>query len=180
MSDADFLAVCEALGDRRRQVFVIGGRVSDALAHFLSMSLRFLRPGVHHVPGDPEMWPEYFQTMRPRDVVVIFDYRRYQHSLELFAERAAATARPQIVLFTDQWLSPVATHATRIFALPIAVGTLWDTFAAPLVLIEAMVVKVSTDNWEAVRPRLETWDRLRIDPPSADPARTTDDTRGDE
>jgi len=180
MSEADFLAVCEALGDRKRQVFVIGGRVSDALAHFLSMSLRFLRADVHHVPGDPEMWPEYLQKMRPRDIVVVFDYRRYQRSLELFAERAAAIARPQIVLFTDQWLSPVASHATRIFALPIAVGTLWDTFAAPLVLIEAMVVKVSTDNWDAVRPRLEAWDRLRLDPPTADPARMSDETRGDE
>jgi len=125
------------------------------------------------------MWPEYFQMMRPRDVVVIFDYRRYQRSIELFASRAAAAARPQIVLFTDQWLSPVAIHASRVFALPIEVGTLWDTFAAPLVLIEAMVVKVSTDNWAAVRPRLETWDRLRIDPPQADPARMSDE-RGEE
>ncbi|SHO65941.1 transcriptional regulator, RpiR family [Pseudoxanthobacter soli DSM 19599] len=163
-----FEAVCALIADPKRAVYVMGGRVSDSLARFLAINLRLVRKGVHHIPADPEMWPDYIQTMTSRDVVVLFDFRRYQPSLLRFAETASRTARPQIVVVTDQWLSPVAQLAQRIFALPIAVGTAWDTLVGPLALIEALVVKISEDEWENTRARFEAWDglrdRLRIDP----------------
>ncbi len=164
----EFKAFCAMLGDPSRSVFVIGGRLSHGLAHLLAVSLQFLRGDVQLVPADQELWPEYLQRMKKRDVLVIIDFRRYQKSLERLAEVAMGESAPQIVLITDQWLSPISRHAARTFSLPIAVGTAWDSYAAPLALIEAAVVMVSERDWNATRSRIEAWDRLRINP--QDPA----------
>ena len=53
--------------------------------------------------------------MGKRDVLVIFDIRRYQESLIRFAEKAHARG-VQIVLFTEQWLSPIARFARHVIA----------------------------------------------------------------
>lgn len=168
VSEKEFNTFCTLLGDPSRAVFVIGGRVSHSLAHLLSVHLQFLRAHVQLVPSDPEQWPGYLQQMKKRDVLVMIDFRRYQKNLERLAELAAGEASPQIVLITDQWLSPISRHATHTFTLPIAVGTAWDSYAAPLALIEAAAMRVSERDWEATRSRIEAWDRLRI--PPQDPA----------
>ncbi|QPC42471.1 MurR/RpiR family transcriptional regulator [Kaustia mangrovi] len=161
VSEADFDAICDMLADPRRAIFILGGRVSDSLGLFFSMSLRFLRRDIYHVPSNPELWPEYIQRMRSKDVVVLFDFRRYQPGLLNFAESLSEAAKPQIVLVTDQWLSPIAGLAARTIAMPIEVGTAWDTIVPPLAVLEAMVVKIAEDNWDDVHPRLQAWDRLR-------------------
>ncbi len=162
-----FEAVCALIADPKRSVFVMGGRVSDALARFLAINLRLVRKGVQHIPADPEVWPDYLQTMTARDVLVLFDFRRYQPSLMRFAETAARSGRPQIVLVTDPWLSPVARLSTRVMALPIAAGTAWDTLVVPMALIEALIVKICEDDWDNARARFETWERLRVEPAAA-------------
>jgi DNA-binding MurR/RpiR family transcriptional regulator len=168
VSEDDFRALCALLGDHSRAVYVIGGRVSQGLAHVMAVNLQFMRPEVHLLPSDPEQWPNHVQRMKKRDVLLIVDFRRYQKSLERLAELAAEAASPQIVLVTDQWLSPISRCATRTFALPIAVGTAWDSYAAPLALMEAAVVVASEQNWDATCQRIAAWDRLRINP--EDPA----------
>ena len=168
VSEDEFDAFCALLGDASRSVYVIGGRVSQGLAHLLAVSLQFLRADVQLMPADPEQWPEYIQRMRKRDVLVMIDFRRYQKSLERLAELATAQAAPQIVLITDQWLSPISRHAARTLAMPISVGTAWDSYASVMTLIEAAVVVVSERDWDATRRRIEAWDRLRMNP--LDPA----------
>ncbi len=168
LSEDEFHAFCATLADPSRSVYVIGGRVSQGLAHVLTVSLQFVRTDVHLVPADPEQWPNYIQRMKKRDVLVMIDFRRYQKSLERLAELAAAESAPHIALITDQWLSPISRYASRTFAVPISIGTAWDSYAATLALIEAAVVLVSERDWEATRNRIEAWDRLRVNP--QDPA----------
>lgn len=168
VSDEEFQAFCALLGDPSRSVFIIGGRVSHGLASVMATSLQFLRADVQLMPSDPEQWPEYLQRMKKRDVLVMIDFRRYQKSLERLAEVATTQAAPQIVLITDQWLSPISRHASRVFALPVGVDTAWDSYTAPLALIEAAVVMVSERDWNNTRLRIEAWDRLRIN--AHDPA----------
>lgn len=164
LSEQEFEAFCAMLADPSRSIYVVGGRVSQGLAHMLAVSLQFLRADVQLVPADPEQWPEYIQRMRKRDVLVMIDFRRYQKSLERLAELAAAEASPHIVLLTDQWLSPISRLASRTFAMPIMVGTAWDSYAATLALIEAAVVLAAERDWDRTRSRIEAWDRLRINP----------------
>jgi DNA-binding MurR/RpiR family transcriptional regulator len=161
---AELDTICSLLADEKRNVFIIGGRITDMLAGILSMHLKLLRPDVFHIPQNPELWPDTIQQMRRRDVLVMFDFRRYQIALEALAEKAAGSAQPRIVLFTDKWLSPIVKHASHVVPVPIDVATAWDTSAAALTLVEAVVVKVSEKIWPAAQRRIEAWDRLRPAP----------------
>jgi DNA-binding MurR/RpiR family transcriptional regulator len=158
---AEFDTLCDLLGDVTRNVFVIGGRITDMLAGILSMHLKLLRPDVFHIPQNPELWPDAIQQMRRRDVLVMFDFRRYQAALEALAQKASEHAQPRIVLFTDKWLSPVVKHSSHVVTVPIDVGTAWDTSVAGLALVEAVVLKISEKIWPAAQSRIEVWDRLR-------------------
>lgn len=163
ITQAQFDRVCAMFADEKRSVYVIGGRISDALALYLSRHLRQMRGNVYHLPADPEIWPEYFLRMKPRDVVFVVDFRRYQPSLELLAERAASRQGAQVVLLTDKWLSPVARVASEVIATPIESGTVWDSYAGAMVLLEAVVTRIAEGSWDKARKRIERWDSLRLD-----------------
>ncbi|SDZ99025.1 MurR/RpiR family transcriptional regulator [Rubrimonas cliftonensis] len=160
ITEAQFRRVRELLGDRRRAVFVLGGRISDAIATHLSFHLRQAREGVHHLPRDPEAWPDHLLRMRPGDVFFLVDFRRYQPALARLAEQAAAR-RALVVLLTDRWLSPANRHAAEVLAAPIENGALWDSYCAALAVVEALATAVAEDDWEHTRARIGAWDAAR-------------------
>jgi len=163
VTEAQFDKVCDLLSDPKRSIYVIGGRMSDTLANYTSRHLRQVRNKVYHLPADPEVWPEYLLRMRPRDVLLVVDFRRYQASLAVLAKRAHGDRSAQIVLMTDQWLSPVAKTASEVLAVPIDSGTLWDSYTGALALMEAIVTRVAESNWDQTRARIESWDAIRFE-----------------
>ncbi|PZO81351.1 MAG: RpiR family transcriptional regulator [Mesorhizobium amorphae] len=165
LSQSQFETVCALVADPSRNVFLLGGRVSDTIAAYLSIHLRQLRAGIFHIPADPELWPEHVLRMRKRDVVILFDLRRYQKSLQELAEIVRARRHSTIVLVTDKWMSPVARSASHVVALPIEAGTAWDSSAALLAFVEALIVRVSEADWNAAQDRIRAWDAVRLDGP---------------
>lgn len=163
ISEAQFNRVTDMLADPKRGLHVIAGRISDSLALYLTRHMRQMRSGVSHLPADPEIWPEHLLGMKSRDILFIIDFRRYQPILCDLARRASEGPGPRIVLMTDKWLSPVSKYANEVVATPIESGTVWDSYAGALVLIEAMVTKIAEDNWDRTRRRLEAWDAMRLD-----------------
>jgi DNA-binding MurR/RpiR family transcriptional regulator len=109
--------------------------------------------------------------MRRRDVLLMFDFCRYQIALEALAENAAESAQPRIVLLSDKWLSPIVKHSGHVVPVPIGVGTAW-ALAAALTLIDAVVMI-----WPAAQRRIGPWDRLRprpfrqTEPPNEEPSK---------
>ena len=162
VTSAQFELLCNLFADEQRSIFVIGGRVSDTIAQFFSRHLRQIRPRVYHLPSDPETWPEYILRMKPKDILVIIDFRRYQANLASLAEYAVKENNTQVVLFTDKWLSPIAGSAKHILGLPIEIGTVWDSYVSTFALIEAMLARTAELDWDVVGKRIENWDALRI------------------
>lgn len=163
MPRAQFDRICELLGDPKRRIHAIGGRMSDSLADFFIRHLRQIRAGAHHIPSDREMWPDHVLRLRPRDVLLIVDFRRYQPNLaELAAQARARKART--IVITDQWISPAAKGATELVSVPIDSGSLWDSYAPAFALMEALLVALAERDWEATRARIEAWDALREGP----------------
>jgi DNA-binding MurR/RpiR family transcriptional regulator len=157
-----FDKVCELIADPSRNIFILGGRVTDSIALLLSVHLRQIRDRIYHLPSDPELLPDYVLRMRKQDVVIFFDLRRYQPALADLARLISEQRQSTIVAITDKWLSPVAGHSTHIFALPIELETAWDTQICLVALVEAMIVRVSEADWSATRNRIESWDRIRF------------------
>ncbi|HEY8371055.1 MAG TPA: MurR/RpiR family transcriptional regulator [Thermodesulfobacteriota bacterium] len=153
-------AVAALLAAPQHTVYLLGGRFTDAIAHYTYMHLRALHPRVAHVTGPPVAWSEYLLNMGRRSVLVVFDIRRYQDDVVSFARRAAERGA-RVVLVTDQWLSPIAAVAEHVFVARIEVPSRWDSSAALLVLMEALIARINDRYWQKVQGRLEELERLR-------------------
>lgn len=156
----DFTSAVDLLANPKRPVYLLGGRLGDTAATYLYLHLRSLRPQVHHIAGPPVVWPEYLLEMGRQDVLVVFDIRRYQDDVIRFA-RKAADHRATVILFTDIWLSPVASVARHVFPVHIEAPSNWDSMAATIALLEAMVAALGRRHWPTVRGRIETLEQMR-------------------
>ncbi|HOV05343.1 MAG TPA: MurR/RpiR family transcriptional regulator [Kaistiaceae bacterium] len=159
---AEFEAVVGLLAATRRRVFVVGGRFTDALAQYLSAHLRIVRPGVVHFDGQADNWRDQLLDVNRKDILLVFDIRRYQESLFSLAAKAEARGAT-VVLVTDQWLSPIARHAAHVLAARIAVPSNWDSSAAMLGLVEALVAATTDRLWDSASDRIAAVEELRRD-----------------
>ena len=103
--------------------------------------------------------------MRKQDVLILLDFRRYQPSLTEMARTVSEKRTAQIVVITDRWLTPASRYAQHVFAVPTEIGTAWDGQVSALTLAEAMIVKISEQDWDATRKRIEQWDDVRMQQP---------------
>jgi len=126
------------LANPRMRIFLLGGRFTDPIARYMAAHLTIIRPDVVHVTGQESNWRDRLLDMGKRDVLLIFDIRRYQESLLRFAEKGHQRG-VQIVLFTDQWLSPIARFARHVVAGRTAIPSPWDSSAALFVVAEAVI-----------------------------------------
>jgi DNA-binding MurR/RpiR family transcriptional regulator len=156
----DLEAIAALLADPRRPLHLLGGRFTDPLARYMTAHLRILRPNVSHIEGQRENWQDQLIDMRARDVLFLIDIRRYQSDLADFAA-AASKQRVTTILLTDQWLSPAARVARHILPARVAVPSAWDSSAALLAIIEALIADVMSRRWNESRRRMTLVEGLR-------------------
>lgn len=138
VSEKQIAEIVKLLAQPNADVFLIGGRFTDPVARYMAAHLTIIRPRVLHLVGQESNWRDRLIDMGKRDVVVIFDIRRYQESLLRFAEKAHQRG-VHIVLVTDQWLSPIARFARHVIAGRTAVPSPWDSSAALFVVAEMLI-----------------------------------------
>ena len=132
----------------------------EALARYMAAHLTIIRPNVFHLDGQESMWRDRLIDMGKRDVLLIFDIRRYQDSLLRFAEKAHQRG-VRIILFTDQWLSPIARFARHVIAGRTAVPSPWDSSAALFVVTETLIAAVTRQLEVESARRLREMEDLR-------------------
>lgn len=159
LDPATFDAVCALLADRGRRVAIVGGRFTRVLADYMHRHLQVSRPGVVHLGGEADTWPHAMLDLHAGDVLVVFDIRRYETAVLRIAEIAHGRG-VGIVLFTDQWGSPVAGFARHRLHARIEVPSAWDSSAVLMVLLEAVVAGVQARDWPGTAPRIEELESL--------------------
>jgi DNA-binding MurR/RpiR family transcriptional regulator len=156
----EFDSVVRLLADGARPLHVLGGRFTDPIADYLAAHLRVLRPRVRRIEGRTMNWLDQLLDIGKRDVVVIFDIRRYADDIAAFAERAAKRGAT-VALFTDQWLSPVSRVARHVLPAHVVAPSVWDSSAGLLLLVEAVLAAVAQELGAAARNRLSAIETLR-------------------
>ena len=160
-----FDQTCALVADTKSRVFVVGGRITRSLADYMFLHLQVIRPDVTHIQSISNAWPHYLLDVNEDDVVIIFDIRRYETSTLKLAEIAAEKGA-KIILFTDQWGSPVGKFATYSFNNQIAVPSAWDSAVTNLLLLEIMIAEIQERIWPNTRTRMENledmFDRTRF------------------
>jgi DNA-binding MurR/RpiR family transcriptional regulator len=157
---AEFEAAVTLLADPRRRILLLGGRFTSSLAIHLYLHLRELRPRVQLVEGQTATWAEHLLDLGRNDVLVVFDIRRFQEDVVLFAREAAAGGT-HVLLFTDTWVSPVAAVADHVFSVRTTMPSSWESFAALSALSEALIARLHAQHWKDSKRRMEKLELLR-------------------
>lgn len=160
LSGRQIADIADLLAEPRQRIHLLGGRFTDPLAAYTAAHLSIVRAGVYHLSGQESLWRDRLIDMGRRDILMIFDIRRYQDSLVRLAEKAQKRG-VRVVLLTDQWLSPIARFATHVIAGRTAVPSAWDSSASLFVVCERLIAEVTARSGEAAAARLRDVEALR-------------------
>jgi DNA-binding MurR/RpiR family transcriptional regulator len=157
------------LSDPKRRIWFAGGRFSQIVATYLCMQLRMLRPGCVMVAEAPERRVLDSLDIARRDVLCLFDYRRYQEDTIEVGKRAAERGAA-VVVFTDPWLSPAVEHGRHVLICHADSASPFDSLLGAFALTELLAAKVLATLGDQGRERvaeLEEIHRNLLDPPTA-------------
>ncbi len=150
----DFDQVVALLTDQSHSLHLVGGRITHSFSDYFCTHLEVIRKGVHKFQSSAGSWPHHLLDMAQNDVLIIFDVRRYEADL-LSLAKLAHEKGVQIVLFTDQWLSPISAYAKHSFPVRIEAPSGWDSGVTTLFVIEALVAAVESELWPVAEKRIK-------------------------
>lgn len=153
VSPEDFDRLCALLSDPDRAIFITGGRITGTIARYLFLHLQMIRPQVRLV-ADGGAWPHDLLDLNAGDVLVSFDVRRYENTT-LQLTQMCQSRGAEVVLFTDQWRSPIHRIAALTFPARIAVPSAWDSCLPLLMLVECTIAAMQETHWETVKTRTD-------------------------
>lgn len=160
VSQKQIREIASLIANPRAKIFLAGGRFTDPIARYTAAHMSIIRPDVFHLAGQESHWRDRLVDMGKRDVLLIFDIRRYQESLLHFAEKANQRG-VQPVLFTDQWLSPIARFARHVVAGRTSVPSAWDSSASLFVVAETLIGALTAELEAESAARMAEMERLR-------------------
>lgn len=150
---SEFEAVCTRLAENKGTCWLTGGRFTDFLAGYMEAHLRLVRQGVRRLDGRPASRADQLIDVKPGDIAIVFDVRRYDPSLLDVAGELAAR-RAQIVLITDEWMSPVSRFAKLVLPCRTEMGRTWDANGSLLSLVEAVIARTTELSWTTASKRM--------------------------
>ena len=153
-------AIVERLADLDRKVLCIGGRFSWMIAGYLHAYLRELRPNVRLVRDGSAAWADDLLDVEPGDIVVVFDFRRYQRDVLEFAKGAVAQ-QAEIILVTDIWYSPIAALSRLVVPCPVSIPSAFDSGVTGLAVVEIITAAVIDALGPGSKGRIATLEALR-------------------
>ncbi|WP_085891943.1 MurR/RpiR family transcriptional regulator [Roseovarius litorisediminis] len=146
----EFDKVAAVLSDLDRKLYLLGGRITRSNAHYFFNHLQIIRPGVSLLDFSPSVWPQSLLDMDEKSTLIVFDIRRYEKELERLA-KLVVNQGANIVLFTDEWGSPIEKYAAFCFRSMVEVPSSWDSTLAINFLIEALVAEIQSRSRSAER-----------------------------
>ena len=162
---AEFDATARLLADPARRVFALGGRITHAMADYFVTLMKVVRPDVTLMSDMSNTWPPALLDMKAGDVLLVFDIRRYENTVLQVVEMAVEQGA-EVVLITDRWVSPAASHARHTLSCHIEAPSAWDSTVSILVLVETLLAAVQYLSWGQTEARMkrleELYDRSRF------------------
>jgi DNA-binding MurR/RpiR family transcriptional regulator len=160
LSHRDVNEAVELLADVRRRVMVLGGRVSAPLARYLAHQLHLLRPGIGLVDAERSTPAQELIDLRKGDILVIFDYRRYQADTIESAQVTSAQGC-NVILFTDPWLSPASAFARQVIVTGVDQVGPFDSLVGAMAVVEGVVAAVLNRLGPRAQSRMRNLEKLR-------------------
>ena len=146
-------------------IFVMGLRSAAPLAQFLGFYLNYMFDSVHLVSSGAADVFEVIANLRPGDVIIGISFPRYSKRT-LDAMRFAKHSGAQTLAITDGPMSPLCAMADVALTAHTDMASFVDSLAAPLSLINALLVALGLHREDALREhfrQLEAiWDTYEV------------------
>ena len=154
-----FSAAVEAI-IRARHIYIMGVRSSASLAGFLNYNLRMIFDDVKFVQttSGSEVF-EQIMNIGKDDVMIAISFPRYSKRI-IHAVDFAKSAGADVIALTDSQTSPIAASADQLLVAKSDMVSFVDSLAAPLSIINAMLVAVSMKKQEELTVRLHQLERI--------------------
>ena len=142
-SPQEFEKAVEATSNAKN-IYIIGGRSAAALSRFLHfyMNIIFENVKLVHTTSSSEMF-EQIMRLKKGDVLIGISFPRYS-KMTIKAFEFAKDCGADVIAITDSETSPIAKAATIKLLARSGMLSFIDSLAAPLSLINAFLVAVST------------------------------------
>ncbi|MCB2115258.1 MAG: MurR/RpiR family transcriptional regulator [Rhodobacteraceae bacterium] len=156
---AEFDAVAHLMADKSRRIYAMGGRITHAMADYFVTHMKIIRRDVTLISDMSNAWPPALIDMAAGDVLLAFDIRRYENNVLSLVE-IAADQGAEVVLITDQWVSPAAERARYRLSAHVEAPSAWDSTVAIQVLVETLLAAVQTLTWDQTQSRMKRLEDL--------------------
>ena len=167
LEDIDTVA-CDDVIDRvlaARNIYVMGVRSAAPLAQFLGYYLNFIFDNVRIVGESAVDVFEQILRVNEQDMLIGISFPRYStRTLEAMAFAKARGA--QVVAITDGPMSPLLSQSTLSLTARTDMASFVDSLAAPLSLVNALVVAVGLRRREDLSEHFKLmegiWDEYQV------------------
>ncbi|MEZ5885472.1 MAG: MurR/RpiR family transcriptional regulator [Paracoccaceae bacterium] len=159
IDQAEFDAIATLMADPGRRIFVMGGRITHALADYFVTHMKVIRRDVSLISDRANAWLPAIIDMAPGDVLLALDIRRYENNVLQLVEAAAAQGA-EVVLITDQWVSPAAAHARHRLSAHVEAPSAWDSTVAIQLLLETLLAATENLTWDETQARMRRLEEL--------------------
>lgn len=160
LNEGTLARVAELLVNPARSIYFVGGRFTHHFAEILWGHIYQMRSKAYILrPGAVSM-RDLLVDLGRRDVLVIFDLRRYQRDTIELAE-LAKSRRASVVLFTDTLLSPIARVATHVLTCDLDAPSPYDSMVPCLALMEVVIAAVAERSGTTGKRRIAEIERMR-------------------
>ena len=149
-----------------KNIYIIGVRSSSYLAGFLSYNLNMIFDNVRLVQttSGSEMF-EQVMNIGKEDVMIAISFPRYSKRI-INAVDYAKTKGANVIAISDSELSPIAHQADQVLVAESDMVSFVDSLAAPMSLINAIVVAIAKKKQDELTVRLhrleEIWDEYDV------------------
>ncbi len=149
-----------------KTVYIMGARATEPIAKLLYYNLSLIFDNIRYV--NPTSSSEVFEQMfsiREDDVLIAFSFPRYSTKM-VRGVKFAKSKGASVIVFTDSDISPLAEHATHLLTAQSDMASYMDSLVAPISIINAIVVEITTRCEDRIRERFDTleaiWDEYEV------------------
>ena len=155
-------AAVDLLADPQVRIVAEGGRFTRLLAEYLVRHLMQVRGQARLLPDVPVARADLLLDVGRRDVLVVFDFRRYEPPSKKLADRYAERGA-KVVLVTDRWLSPISSVADVVLPVGVEAISAYDSLVPALALVEVLIAGVLEVRGDAARTRMASFEQVSLD-----------------
>ena len=148
------------------KIFIIGARSSEAIARILYYNLSLIFDNVRFV--SPTSSAEVFEqliSIGENDCIIAFSFPRYSSKV-VNSVKFAKQKSAKVIVVTDSEVSPLAEFSTYLLTAQSDMASFMDSLVAPISIINAMIVEITSRREKEIRKRFDTlemlWDEYEV------------------